>query len=40
VSLDTVGTVDALLAKAEAMGQCWLKGLGVARKLRPREAAA
>jgi REP element-mobilizing transposase RayT len=35
-----VGTVDALLAKAEAMGQCWLKGLGVARKLRPREAAA
>ncbi len=28
-----VGAVDALLAKAQAMGQCWLQGLGVARSL-------
>jgi len=27
-----VGAVDALLAKAQAMGQCWLQGLGVARR--------
>lgn len=27
-----VGAVDALLDKAQAMGQCWLKGLGVARR--------
>jgi REP element-mobilizing transposase RayT len=31
-----VGAVDALLAKAAAMGQCWLKGLGVARALARR----
>jgi hypothetical protein len=34
-----VGAVDALLAKAEAMGQCWLKGIGVARQRRKRAAA-
>jgi len=28
-----VGTVDALLERAQALGQCWLKGLGVARRL-------
>jgi hypothetical protein len=28
-----VGAVDALLAKAESMGQCWLQGLGAARSL-------
>jgi hypothetical protein len=28
-----VGAVDALLEKAQAMGQCWLQGLGVARSL-------
>jgi hypothetical protein len=28
-----VGAVDALLAKAQAMGQCWIQGLGVARSL-------
>jgi hypothetical protein len=33
-----VGAVDALLAKAEAMGQCWLKGIGVARQRRKRAA--
>ncbi|HRQ63579.1 MAG TPA: hypothetical protein PKZ76_01715 [Xanthomonadaceae bacterium] len=28
-----VGAVDALMAKARELGQCWLKGTGVARKL-------
>jgi hypothetical protein len=28
-----IGTVDALLAKARAIGQCWLKGVGTARDL-------
>jgi REP element-mobilizing transposase RayT len=28
-----VGAVDALMAKARELGQCWLKGAGVARKL-------
>lgn len=28
-----VGAVDALLDKARAMGQCWLKGLGVAKRV-------
>jgi len=31
-----VGAVDALLAKAQAMGQCWLQGVGVARSLARR----
>ncbi len=26
------GAVDALLDTAQAMGQCWLKGLGVAKR--------
>jgi hypothetical protein len=30
-----VGAVEALLDKAQAMGQCWLKGLGVARRADP-----
>ncbi len=29
-----IGCVDALIAKAKAMGQCWLKGLGTAQRLR------
>jgi REP element-mobilizing transposase RayT len=29
-----VGAVDALLDKARALGQCWLKGVGAARLLR------
>jgi hypothetical protein len=33
-----VGAVDALLEKAVAMGQCWLKGQGVGRRLGPRSA--
>lgn len=28
-----IGRVDALIDKAAAMGQCWLKGLGTARRL-------
>lgn len=28
-----VGSVGALLERAQAMGQCWLKGLGIARRL-------
>ena len=28
-----VGTVDALQERAQAMGQCWLKRLGIARRL-------
>ena len=28
-----VGAVDTLIEKASAMGQCWLKGQGVAGKL-------
>lgn len=34
-----VGAVDALLAKAQSMGQLWLQGLGVARKLARSVAA-
>ena len=28
-----VGAADALLEKAAAMGQCWLKGQGIGRRL-------
>jgi REP element-mobilizing transposase RayT len=33
-----VGAVDALIAKARAMGQCWLKGVGVAQRIRAQIA--
>ena len=33
-----IGGAEALMAKAEAMGQCWLKGLGMAQQLK-RQAA-
>ena len=28
-----VGAVESLMAKARELGQCWLKGAGVARML-------
>ena len=33
-----IGCADALVEKAKAMGQCWLKGLGAARRLKPQRA--
>ena len=28
-----MGEVESLIEKAAAMGQCWLRGMGVARRL-------
>jgi hypothetical protein len=33
-----VGAVEALMKKAKALGQCWLKGGGAVRRLRPSAA--
>jgi len=33
-----VGAVEALMEKAKALGQCWLKGGGAVRRLRPAMA--
>ena len=33
-----VGAVEALMEKAKALGQCWLKGGGAVRRLRPSTA--